>query len=140
MLRLKELRIATGKNQKEMAKELNLTKSTYNYWENGKIEIDFKSLIMLADYFGVSVDYLLGRENKSTDLSQDEWQLLTYFKQCDVIDQTYLLERAKLLAEGGNKNVSLEKVKKYWNLAVKRIIIYAPYYFSYYWLRGKNNG
>jgi len=62
MIRLKELRQEKGFTQRQMAEELGLTKSTYNYWENGKIEIDFKSLQKLADYFGVSVGYLIGAE------------------------------------------------------------------------------
>ena len=45
-----------------MAAELQVSKSAYNYWEQGKIEIDFENLKKIADYFNVSVDYLLGRD------------------------------------------------------------------------------
>lgn len=64
MIRLKELRLSKGyKTQKEFAEAINVSKSTYNYWENEKIEIDYASLKMLADFFNVTIDYLLGRDN-----------------------------------------------------------------------------
>lgn len=85
MIRLKELRELKGMTQLKMAAELNLTKSTYNFWENGKVEIDFKNLIRLADYFNVSIDYLLGRDyvNKLASLSEDENRLIENYRNCD---------------------------------------------------------
>lgn len=62
MIRLKELRESVKMSQRAMAAELQVSKSTYNYWEQGKIEIDFENLKNIADYFNVSVDYLLGRD------------------------------------------------------------------------------
>ncbi len=62
MIRLKELRESVNMSQRAMAAELQVSKSTYNYWEQGKIEIDFENLKNIANYFNVSVDYLLGRD------------------------------------------------------------------------------
>lgn len=59
---LKSLRIARGKNQSEIADLLGITRAAYTNIENGKRQLDNNNLIILADYFGVSVDYLLGRE------------------------------------------------------------------------------
>ena len=97
MNNLKELRLSTGKTQKELAIELNLTKSTYNYWENGKIEIDYNSLNMFADFYNVSIDYILGREKRinesknSTPLTKREQQLLNIFRKCDKGEQSRIL-------------------------------------------------
>lgn len=66
MIRLKELRNAKGLYQKDIANELNIAISTYSYWEQGKIEPDNTTLKKLADYFGVSVDYLLGCDEQPT--------------------------------------------------------------------------
>lgn len=60
--RLKELREQRHLYQKDIATMLDIAVSTYSYWEKGTYEPDQKSLAKLADFFGVSVDYLLGRE------------------------------------------------------------------------------
>lgn len=62
MNRLKELRTEKGLYQKDLAKTFNVAVSTYSYWEQGKFEPDGDTLGKIADYFGVTVDYLLGRE------------------------------------------------------------------------------
>ena len=60
--RLKPLRKAKKVRQKEMAALLNCTVQHYQKIEYGFINIPTTTLIFLADYFGVSADYLLGRE------------------------------------------------------------------------------
>ena len=47
----------------ELAEKLNVSVRLISYWENGKRECDFDMLIRIADIFGVSVDYLLGRSD-----------------------------------------------------------------------------
>lgn len=61
MTRLKELRKERGLLQKDIANYLQIAVSTYSYWEQGTYEPDNQSLNKLAEYFDVSVDYLLGR-------------------------------------------------------------------------------
>ena len=63
MNNIKELRTIRGVKQKELAKFLNVAQGTLSYWEQGKYDIDNKSLIKLADYFNVTTDYLLGKSN-----------------------------------------------------------------------------
>ena len=76
-----KLRKGRGLFQEDMAKMLNIATSTYSYWENGRNEPDLKSLITLADFFYVSVDYLLGH-NKAPEVSlaitKSNGQKLTY--------------------------------------------------------------
>lgn len=62
MNRLKDLRCKKGLYQKDIAKLFNVAVSTYSYWEQGRFEPDSETLGKLADFFGVTVDYLLGRE------------------------------------------------------------------------------
>ncbi|EAC7752515.1 XRE family transcriptional regulator [Listeria monocytogenes] len=48
--------------QQQMAKLLNVSQNTYSQYETGKIEWTATTLINIADYFDVSVDYLLDRK------------------------------------------------------------------------------
>lgn len=59
---IKNLRKANLKNQQELADYLNVKQTTYSKYELGKINIPIEVFIKLADYYGVSVDYLLGRD------------------------------------------------------------------------------
>lgn len=62
---LKKLREENKISQQKLANELKVSQSTVGMWENGKNKPEFDTLIKIADYFNVSVDYLLGKsENK----------------------------------------------------------------------------
>lgn len=61
--KIRELRKERGLSQSSLAKILGVAQNTLSYWENGKFDVDNKSLSLMADFFGVSVDYLLGRES-----------------------------------------------------------------------------
>lgn len=62
--RLKELRKARNISQLKLAMDLNMNQNTISRYENLEREADYKTLVKLADYFDVSIDYLLGRCNK----------------------------------------------------------------------------
>lgn len=63
MNRIKFLREEKGIYQKDLAKLLNVSIPAINYYENEKRSLDTKSALILAEYFNVSVDYLLGKSN-----------------------------------------------------------------------------
>lgn len=69
MNRLKQLRKEKGVTQQEVADEIGVTKRAYIYWENEESQIKTKKASQLADYFGVSVGYLLGYEPESEQVS-----------------------------------------------------------------------
>ena len=85
MKRLKELRKERQLTQQELGEIINCTHTAINYYENGKRQPDLETLCKLADYFNVSVDYLLGKPqwtdeekalgvgNHKTVLSDEEW-------------------------------------------------------------------
>lgn len=62
MNRLKELRKSRGLTQTDVAKYIGISQNNYSYWENGKVKIDTGSMQKLADFFGVTVDYILGND------------------------------------------------------------------------------
>lgn len=61
IFRLKELRKSKHISQVRMAIDLDLTQNTISRYETGEREADYRTLISIADYFNVSIDYLLGR-------------------------------------------------------------------------------
>ncbi len=62
--RLKEIRKASGKKQREAAEFLNIKLRTYQGYEMQETEPSIKKLIALADYFDVTLDYLVGRTDE----------------------------------------------------------------------------
>lgn len=60
-MRLKELRKLRGISQLKLALDLNTNQNTISRYETGEREPGINELIKIADYFNVSVDYLIGR-------------------------------------------------------------------------------
>ena len=60
-MRLKEIRKARGISQVKQAKDLSIAQNTISRYETGEREPGIDELIKIADYFNVSVDYLLER-------------------------------------------------------------------------------
>ncbi|MBO5449705.1 MAG: helix-turn-helix domain-containing protein [Ruminococcus sp.] len=91
-----------NREQKELTNYLKLNNVAFSEWKSGKSKSYRKYLIELAEFFNVSIDYLVyGREkNSSTDkLSDDEQELITYYRQLDPKSQGILLGRAETMAE-----------------------------------------
>ena len=72
--RLKQLRNERKINQRELAKYLKVAPSTISMYENGQREPNFEVLEVLADFFNVDMNYLLGKTDKTTKLLIDKPQ------------------------------------------------------------------
>lgn len=68
-MRIKELLERTGKKQKDLREKLNVASSTMSQYVNGQREPGIEALIIIADFFGVTVDYLIGHDAPSGDAS-----------------------------------------------------------------------
>jgi transcriptional regulator with XRE-family HTH domain len=79
---------------KDLAPKLCLSASTLSNYTQGIREPDYDTLRRIADYFGVSIDYLLGHKSPVTD---DERQLLALFRSFTPSQRRLLLEQAELL-------------------------------------------
>ena len=62
--RVKDLREDSDKTQKEIADILKMQPTVYQRYERGERELPLWAAIALADYYGVTLDYLVGRTNK----------------------------------------------------------------------------
>ncbi len=63
-MRLRELRKGKGISQLKLAMDLCMSQNSISRYETGEREADYATLIALADYFDVSIDYLLERTDK----------------------------------------------------------------------------
>jgi transcriptional regulator with XRE-family HTH domain len=106
--RLKQLRSEYNLLQKDIAKLLNITTSAYGYYEQGRHTLDCDSLNILAKYFNVSVDYLLG----NTDIRETAQEVLKKFMNNEYVYFD--------LNDGFNKD-QLPEVKKEINYLIEYI-------------------
>lgn len=87
MNNLAKLRINAKLSQKELAQQLNITDKVYWSYENGRTEPNIETLIKIADFYDVSLDYLCGRQNKNlifTDgLTKEKKELIDMIKSLD---------------------------------------------------------
>ena len=58
--RIKSLRLEKNIGQNFLAKEMDVSNASISYWENAKQEPSAQAIYKLANYFGVSADYILG--------------------------------------------------------------------------------
>lgn len=78
--RLRELRKSRGKTQQDLADLLNIRRSTYGEYERGVILPPTDKIQVLANYFNVTVDWLIGKEETKEDVSKTLNTLLTQLK------------------------------------------------------------
>ncbi len=90
--RLKDLRISRQISQKDFAKRLGVSQQTVASWEVGRTEPANDALKNIADYFNVSTDYLLGRDDtsKNISLSDEQKNLLKDFDSLNADGRTTL--------------------------------------------------
>lgn len=69
--RLKKLRIDSGYTQEQLAKKLGITKSRLGMYEIGQRNPDFETLELIADFFNVDMNYLLGKSSTKQALLQN---------------------------------------------------------------------
>ena len=95
MQRIKDLREIHGMSQQRLAAELNVTQAMVSKYELGVSEPDIAMIKRIAEYFGVSSDYLLELSDDKTaipvsGLSQEEKDVLFGFKRLDKIQKAKL--------------------------------------------------
>lgn len=82
--RLKELRKQSGYLQKDIADYLNISKSAYGYYEQGRNEPDIQTIVKLASYYNVSTDYLLCKTDiENNSLTSKESNILRLYRELD---------------------------------------------------------
>ncbi len=117
--RLKELRLNKNLTQTKLAEKFGITYSNIGEWERGKSEPSTNMLIKLANFFNVSIDYLVGRENFSNvtvsasvqGLTSQEERLLMAFKKLDDSERDKIIYDAEYFASKYHaKNITLKSL------------------------------
>lgn len=76
--RIKNLRIDNDLTQSQLSEVLHISQVAYSYYEIGKRSIPIEILIKLADFYNVSIDYILNRTNiKEINKSKDKKQIVS---------------------------------------------------------------
>ncbi len=124
--RLRELRKEKGVSQQECADTLGVSKSTLGLWENGDTLPDARSLAQMAEYYGVSADYMLGvSEIKSPDVNIQKICELTGLTE----QAAKLLIENNVQAEDSKLGLLEDQKQDYRRLldAVNTLIYYQPF-------------
>lgn len=104
--RLRALRKRAGLTQQAVAEKLSIHRTAYTKYETSGVTPDQQGLMILAELFGVTVDYLIGRETHTATvvtesgettmkLSLQEQQLLQTFRQLSYPEQQALIQQAQ---------------------------------------------
>ena len=107
-VRLKYLRKSNNKTQKDIADILGITRPAYTAYEQGKRNPDYEILEKIADYYNVSIDYLLGRTDnkealhKQAGISDNDYNNLSPYQK-EVID--FFLTREDLFFKNQPENI-----------------------------------
>lgn len=100
MENLSKLRKERGLTTQQVGEALKIAKGTLNHWETGRCEPNISMLKKLADFFCVSIDYLVGatpRISSGETLTDSEADLLKFFRGVDNTSQRATLRMLKSL-------------------------------------------
>ena len=104
--KLRSLREEMGCTQKKIADKIHVERATYSFYESGNRLPSYEKLIMLADLYDVSVDYLVGRKNRfepsNFDIDLQEKELLLNYRNL-TDDQKAMLSDLINVWESRNK-------------------------------------
>lgn len=102
--RLRNLIEENDLTQKQLAKSLNIAVSTLGGYVQGYSEPDFETLKLIASYFDVSTDYLLGyQSNKNSPLNEREFELIHIFRALSNEEQEIYMEQGKSILKVRHK-------------------------------------
>lgn len=107
---LKSLRLSQGLTQDELAKHLKISRSAIGMYEKGAREPDYETLEIIADFFNVDIDYLLGRSTKTTYIPKTDSYYLNEETQ-QIAQEIFENEDLKMLFDT-TKDCSPEDMKK----------------------------
>jgi len=98
-----------GRDQKELTDYLGLKNVAFSEWKSGKSKSYRKYLIEIANFFGVSLDYLVYGKVEQNQLPTEEAKMLSIFNHLKPADKIRVIERAEPLAELAAERAAKER-------------------------------
>lgn len=117
--RLKNLRGKT--TQEEVAGRIGISRARYSHYENGRSEPDTETLNKLADYYDVSVDYLLGRTDDPNETLNNKGSNSNSLDEINKLVKEYGIEQFGFFDIEKWKDLSqedIEEIKKHFEYVV----------------------
>lgn len=112
MEKLKELRIKNKKNQAQIAQSLDIPRTTYRNYESGRSEMGYDLLCKTADYYGITVDELLGRTSEPgifDDARVPRTEIQQLFDELSPAQQENLLNYARGMVVSNSLSENVKK-------------------------------
>lgn len=97
------IKLRGNKTQKYVAEKLGISRARYSHYENNHVQPDYELLQKIADYYNVSVDYLLGRTDK--EFNPNEKKFLSELSSIPIDE---LIEKYPLVFKGEKLELSDE--------------------------------
>jgi transcriptional regulator with XRE-family HTH domain len=88
------LMMKNNMNKLELSKKVGVSTGNLSDWSNGKTNPNLTTMIKIADYFGVSLDYLCGRDDRYPDPSPESLELIRVFMDLDKEGQAIVMGMA----------------------------------------------
>ncbi|MCM1297050.1 MAG: helix-turn-helix domain-containing protein [Muribaculaceae bacterium] len=116
MEHLKELRLSKGLTLKELSQELQISPQVISRYELGQHEADYKTTYKIAQYFDVSIEYLLGfsdlfyPKSISNEYSVEEQKLVEDFRQLNRYKQELIKNNIKAMLPAEAESMQKKKI------------------------------
>lgn len=100
MIRIKDVRKSKNITARELADFVNVAESTMSLYENGKREADYKTLLKIAEYLNVSVDYLLGKSEEKENPAEGEIaeDVVIYHRDGKTVRRTFTKDQLDMIS------------------------------------------
>ncbi len=95
---LKELRREKGLTQEQFAEKLNVSGRTVSRWETGSNMPDISLLLLIADFFGVSIPEIIGGERKCDTMEKETKEVVEKLSDYAEAEKALLLKRARVIS------------------------------------------
>lgn len=99
---LKLLRKKYNISQQSLANTIGVSQQSINKYENHNVEPDIDTLKAIAEFFNVSIDFLVGFNENKTDLNKES-ELLRLFGMMNAEEQNLFIEQGKVIIKLNNK-------------------------------------
>lgn len=109
--RIAKLREQRKLTQEELSKQLSISRASLSHYEKSRRVPDYETLNKIADFFNVTVDYLIGRTDDPSPPENEQNEHIKLFEESLELSDESILERFSLLVDG--RELTPEEAKRF---------------------------